>query len=101
MKKNKAKEKFASGEPVYYFMLLSHAAPAIVVLGRAGIDTSCIEGEHNPLDRQHYGFLGGQHRIMDPTALRERGPALQLLRHSSRSLSAYWLRCRSPPAYRA
>ena len=52
MRKNKAKEKLASGEPVFNCMTLSHSPAVVEVLGRAGIDVVCIDGEHGPLDRQ-------------------------------------------------
>ncbi len=52
MKKNKAKEKLASGEPVFVCMFLSHAPSVVEVLGYAGVDIICIDGEHGPLDRQ-------------------------------------------------
>ena len=52
MKKNKAKEKLAAGEPVFVCMFLSHAPSAMETLGYAGMDIACIDGEHGPLDRQ-------------------------------------------------
>ncbi len=57
VRKNKAKEKLASGEPIFYCMLLSHAPSVVEVLGYAGIDIVCIDGEHGPLDRQTLGNL--------------------------------------------
>ncbi len=52
MRKNKAKEKLASGEPVFYCMFLSHAPSVVEVLGYTGVDIICIDGEHGPLNRQ-------------------------------------------------
>ena len=52
MRKNKAKEKLATGEPVFSCMTLSHAPSVVEVLGRAGFDVVCIDGEHGPLGRQ-------------------------------------------------
>lgn len=67
MRKNKAKEKLTSGEPVFYCNLLSHAPAAIEVLGYAGVDMVCIDGEHGPLDRQTLEHLVRAAEAVDVT----------------------------------
>jgi 4-hydroxy-2-oxoheptanedioate aldolase len=52
MKTNKAKEKIESGEPVFQCMVLSCAPAVVEVLGYAGFDIACLDGEHGPVDRQ-------------------------------------------------
>ena len=52
MRKNKAKEKLAAGEPVFQCMTLSCSQSVVEVLGRAGIDIICLDGEHGSVDRQ-------------------------------------------------
>jgi 4-hydroxy-2-oxoheptanedioate aldolase len=52
MKRNRAKEKLAKGEPVFKCMVLSNSPAEVEVLGYAGFDIVCFDGEHAPLDRQ-------------------------------------------------
>jgi 2-keto-3-deoxy-L-rhamnonate aldolase RhmA len=52
MRENKAKQKLAAGEPVFQCMTLSCAPSVVEVLGRAGFDIICLDGEHGSLDRQ-------------------------------------------------
>ena len=52
MRKNKAKEKLAAGEPVFQCMTISNAPSVVEVLGRAGFDIVCLDGEHGSVDRQ-------------------------------------------------
>jgi 4-hydroxy-2-oxoheptanedioate aldolase len=52
VRKNKAKEKLAAGEPVFQCMTISNAPSVVEVLGRAGFDIVCLDGEHGSVDRQ-------------------------------------------------
>lgn len=52
MQKNRAKEKLARGEPVFKCMVLANSPAVVEVLGYAGFDIVCLDGEHAPLDRQ-------------------------------------------------
>lgn len=52
MRKNRAKEKLAAGEPVFQCMVVSNSPAVVEVLGRAGFDIVCLDGEHGSVDRQ-------------------------------------------------
>lgn len=52
MRKNKVKEKLAAGQPVFGAMVLMLHPAVVEILGYAGFDFICLDGEHGPLDRQ-------------------------------------------------
>ncbi|MFW6116332.1 MAG: HpcH/HpaI aldolase family protein [bacterium] len=52
MNVNKAKEKLRRGETVFGCMCIMHHPSVVEILGYAGFDVVCIDGEHAPLDRQ-------------------------------------------------